>query len=412
MILPEADEVNEYLTISGDDGSDMTDKNLEEKYGKTQMTTMMLTSLFSKTDPYSMVNKLITYAQPDIDPNIPKDTLVEKLFALQDLFLESDYVNLDATSFLDSISNPENIYQFMYSEQSGNSPGYGITINSINVDTPNDANYTLSCDVYLSQDANNIPANGTINLLSWQDGSNAPVNLDCNTAGRGTWQHLETTRGIGASNNQAISLLPRGTNGSGINEGYIIYQNIKFFQTDDPNANNIYPQPGTISDFTVTGGSGSVNILPTNCESQYNSKTYMYDYSLNSGSGNPNAWLGINIMANDPNDPNNHTPNSDYIFSFDMYVSSNCNLSSTSTIASWGYPDNPGNEGELYYSYDTSKKGTWQHIEDRETPTSYNCDLSLCPLYSNTQTNKGYILYQNVKFYKATESDKNSISSG
>ncbi len=87
--------------------------------------------------------------------------------------------------------------------------------------------------------------------------------------------------------------------------------------------------------------------------------------------------------------------NSDYIYSFDAYISEDANIASTGTtfISS-------GEKGfsKTFY-YDNTKKGTWQHFEVTKRPSTSTARILLYPTGTSTPST-GYIIYKNVNFNK------------
>ena len=246
------------------------------------------------------------------------------------------------------------IYKYDYSQN--------LTWTWHGFEMPVDVNkyYTYSFDAYISPNAN-IQSTGTTFIANEEKGISHAFAYD--STKKGTWQHFEYTA---KPSSPIVNIVLYPTTGTiPATTGFVLYKNVEF-KTD-----NIYPQPKDDASFQAKAN-GFINV-----EESY---IYRYDYSQNQ----PWTYHGFDI----PVDINQF-----YTYSFDAYISPDANLRNTGTFIA-------NEEKGISYSftYDNTKKGTWQHFEYTAKPNSDVVRLSLYPSTSEIPANTGYILYKNVEF--------------
>lgn len=116
--------------------------------------------------------------------------------------------------------------------------------------------------------------------------------------------------------------------------------------------------------------------------------TYKYNYSQN------NTWTyhGFDIPVN---------IGKSYTYSFDALISIDANISNTgSTFIANGEIGFPAS-----FYYDNTKKGTWQHFESTQVPTTNTARLLMYPTTSQIPATTGYIIFKNVQFREVNSCD-------
>ncbi len=139
-----------------------------------------------------------------------------------------------------------------------------------------------------------------------------------------------------------------------------------------PLLENLFPQPINNNEFDVNGN--GIFESTEYC-------IYKYDYLQNK------TWTyhGFDLQVD---------TNSEYIFSFDAFISYDANINNSGTT--WIADGEKGFSGGFYY--DNTRKGTWQHFELTKVPTATTARLLLYPTTSNSIVTKGYVLYKNIEF--------------
>ncbi len=154
-----------------------------------------------------------------------------------------------------------------------------------------------------------------------------------------------------------------------------------------------YNDSGIRTEKTVNGVTTKYNIVGDKVTYETNStnnvyNTYKYNYSQNA------IWTyhGFQIPVN---------TGTSYTYSFDAYISPDANITATGTTLVAGAEQCFNH----YFFYDNTKKGTWQHFEYTQTPTSNIAQMLIYPSASQTPATTGYIMYKNVQFKEASSSN-------
>ena len=263
------------------------------------------------------------------------------------------------TSGTDNICNT---FKYNYS-QNVQSSYHGI---DIPVDTSK--SYTYSFDAYISSDAN-IANTGTTFIADGEKGFGCAFNYD-NTK-KGTWQHFQVTQKP-TSNSAWIMMYPT-TSQIPATTGYIMYKNFQFKEAGTNT--NLFGQPLDTNEFNLKGNG------VFECSRNEQCNTFKYDYSQKAQS----TYHGLDIALD---------AEKSYTYSFDAYISSDSDIANTGTtfIAD-------GEQGfGCAFNYDNTKKGTWQHFETTQKPTSGTAWILLYPSTSQLPATKGCIMYKNVQF--------------
>lgn len=237
----------------------------------------------------------------------------------------------------------------------------------------------ISFDAYVSTDTE-FATSGNL-IVATSSGISGGVTtfkaFNYNLENKGTWQHIEYTVPAGTKINK-ILLTPSYLKTARSTKGQIIYRNVSFRMPGS--SKNLFLQPMSNEGFIINGG-GQMNVC-----TDYISEngTYRYNYTQNM----PWTYHGFDVYVD---------KTSSYTFSFDAFISSDANMSSTGTslVAALEYGINK------QITYRNDRKGYWQHFEYTGVPSSNMVRLLLYPSTDTSPATSGYVLYRNVEFKKA-----------